>query len=154
MDVRFVTREDTSAIGYAIMVKPMDPEISKLWEKIHGNGDFQRLMAKSGKMENFGLCIMQPDRQDDLFKYMIAVDHDPAKEIDADMEQYTVQGGEYAVFHAPTMAEIKPTFSYIYETWLPTSEYAFDESRNADFEYYFMDGTDIACAVYVPVIMK
>ena len=154
MDYKLVQRQAVLAVGYAMEAVPQDPEIPKMWQRVHANGDFGRLMAKSSNKENFGLCIMGKALPEGRFTYMIAVDLDPEQAPDADMVSYTVAGGEYAAFRCASMEQIRPTFTEIYERWLPASEYKFDESRNADFEYYYMDGQDVLCDVYVPVIKK
>ena len=154
MQYTLTTREDTPVIGYTMLAKPQDPEIPKFWGKVHESGDFARLMEKSKRGENFGLCIMDQGEDTDVFTYMIAVDHDQEKPIDPDMKKYTVKGGEYAVFRAPDMASIAPMFTDIYKNWLPNSPYQFNKERNADFEYYTMDGKNVLCDIYVPVTKK
>ena len=149
-----ITREDTLVIGYTMLAKPQDPEIPGFWGKVHESGDFARLMEKSKHRENFGLCIMDQGEDTDMFTYMIAVDHDQEKPIDPDMKEYTVKGGQYAVFRAANMASIAPMFTSIYKDWLPTSPYQFDKARNADFEYYTMDGETVICDICVPIIPK
>ncbi len=43
------------------------------------------------------------------------------------METFTLQGGLYAVFlHKNATSTPEKTFKYIYETWLPNSEYELD----------------------------
>lgn len=151
MEHRLAIRKDTPVIGYVMEATPFSPEIPKMWERVHGNGDFDRLMKKSRQMENFGLCIMSPGMPEGTFKYMIAFDHDEDQPLDDDMETYIVSGGEYAVFRAPSMEGIAQMFKKIYDEWLPTSQYKYDAARPADFEYYTMQGDEVVCDIYVPV---
>ena len=155
MQHSIVKREPTPVVGFQMVTTAFNPEIGAAWGRVHQNGDFQRLMAKSQKMENFGLCIMEEGLPEGSFRYMIACDLAPGQQPDADMERYTVAGGDYAVFHCQSMETISDTFRYIYGEWLPTStEYANDTARNADFEYYSMDGSTVNCDIYVPIARK
>ena len=72
------------------------------------------------------------------------------------MRAVTIPGGEFAVFHVPAhqsteeLAEnMRATWRYACETWLPSSAYAVDTERMA-FEYYL--GSD--AMVYLPVKQK
>lgn len=154
MDFTLVTRQDTPAVGYAFVTTPFNPEIGAAWGRVHENGDFDRLLSKSAKMENFGLCIMDASLPEGTFRYMIAFDHDPSKPADPDMTSYVVKGGEYAVFRCPSMDEISDTFRYIYDEWFKSAEYEYDVDRPADFELYSMDGDEVICDVCVPVRKK
>ncbi len=154
MEFKLLTREATPVAGFAMIATPKDPEISKMWDRVHNSGDVQRLMGKSAKSENFGLCIMEPGLPEGSFRYLIAFDLAPGQAPDADMHTHTVAGGEYAVFRAPSIPEIGPMFDRIYEQWLPASGFQYDESRPADFEYYTMQGDDVVCDIYVPVVKK
>ena len=69
------------------------------------------------------------------------------------MQAVTIPGGEFAVFHAPahkTAQELgenlRATWRYACDEWLPGSAYEADSSRMA-FEYY--SGSD--ATVYIPV---
>ena len=154
MEMTFTTRQQTTVIGYAFDTTAFSPEIGAAWCRVHENGDFQRLMGKSKCMENFGLCIMKEGMADGGFRYMIGFDYDETKPVDDDMELYELAGGEYAVFPSPSMEEISNTFKYVYEQWLPASQYEYDKARDADFEYYYMRGEEVACDIYVPLRLK
>ncbi len=154
MDFTLTQRQDTPAIGYAFVTTPHSPEIGAAWGRVHQNGDFDRLMAKSARLENFGLCIMDPTLPEGSFRYMIAFDHDVSKPADPDMTEYTIKGGAYAVFRSPTMDEISGTFRYIYQEWFKTADYEYDADRPADFELYSMGEGDVTCDVCVPVRKK
>ncbi len=151
MEYTLKQRQDTPAIGYAFVTTPFNQEIGQAWDRVHQNGDFQRLTGKSKHMENFGLCIMDPDLPEGTFRYMIAFDHDDTKPVDPDMTTYVIKGGAYAVFRCPSMEEISDTFRRIYDEWFKTAEYEYDADRPADFEYYYMSGDCVGCDIYVPV---
>lgn len=84
------------------------------------------------------------DDEHDCFTYMVGVGVD-----DADKNSphrlgvylHQVQGGLYAVFTTPKVEEadytisIQETWRQILEGWIPTSEYKYDDTRDA-FEYY------------------
>ena len=72
------------------------------------------------------------------------------------MQAVTIPGGEFAVFRAPAHQSteelgenLRATWRYASEQWLPGSDYASDTTRMA-FEYYL--GSD--AMVYIPVKKK
>lgn len=73
------------------------------------------------------------------FYYMAAVEVDKDDKLPAGMDRKVVPKAEYAVFPVKgnnTNGEIGQAFRYIYDVWLPNSEYCIDERILADFEYY------------------
>jgi AraC family transcriptional regulator len=62
-----------------------------------------------------------------------------------------VPAARYAVFDT-TVSSIGPTYDFIYQTWLPASEYEYDIMAT-DFEYYPPDtlNKQSAAQIYIPV---
>lgn len=146
MEHRFVTREDTPVIGYLLNTAPYSPQIPEFWEKVMTNGDFDRLMKKSAKMENFGICILNKTDTDKM-DYVVGFDYDGNSEIDPDMMTMTLPGGQFAVFRAQDHTAIREVWTHIYTQWMPASGYEFDGERY-DFELY-PDGK--CCDIYIPI---
>ena len=77
--------------------------------------------------------------------------------IPEDMESYTLTSGLYAVFtHRGAAATGADTFRYIFETWLPASDYILD--NRAHFEIlgakYKNDDPESEEEIYIPVKLK
>ena len=83
------------------------------------------------------------------FTYLLGVGVDNPEDlakIEPDMYEMKMPGGLYARFTTPTEDEkeypqaVNDTWKSIFDNWLPSSEYEFDETRY-DFEYYYEDHT-------------
>ena len=73
------------------------------------------------------------------FYYMAAVEAEPNAEISEGMIAKRIPKALYAVFTVNGNngnGEIGKAFQYIYQVWLPQSDYCLDERLLADFEYY------------------
>ena len=100
------------------------------------------LFTKSRHTE-YLMCI-DIDETLDEFTYMLGVGVDNPEDlakIEPDMKRMDVPGGLYAKFTTNMVAEgkyeeaIAGLWETAFDTWLPSSEYEYDDSRN-DFEYY------------------
>lgn len=149
MEPVFVSREDTNCVGFLIHTTPQSAEIPAFWDATMKDGRFERLMKKSTKMENFGICIM-PKSDPEGLDYVIAFDYDGASGIDPDMTEMVLPGGLFAAFRAPDHTAIREIWTHVYTQWLPESEYEFDTGRY-DFELY---PDDKVCDIYIPVKKK
>lgn len=70
---------------------------------------------------------------------MAAVESESDADIPDDMCIKQIPKAEYAVFTVNgnnANGEIGKAFEYIYDVWLPSSEYYFSDELCADFEYY------------------
>jgi AraC family transcriptional regulator len=73
----------------------------------------------------FDFKIFDPSR---TFEKWAAVEVPDFTSIPKEMEAFTLQGGLYAVFlHRGAAATGATTFRYIFETWLPNSDYSIDD---------------------------
>ena len=70
------------------------------------------------------------------------------------MEAYTLAGGKYAAFlHEGPASAAPKTFGYIFDTWLPGSEYALDHREHFEIlpENYRADDPDAREEVWIPI---
>jgi AraC family transcriptional regulator len=83
------------------------------------------------------------------FSYLLGVGVDNPEDrakIEPDMYEMEMPGGLYARFTTPHEDEsqypqaVRNIWKSIFDNWLPSSEYEFDETRY-DFEYYYEDNT-------------
>ena len=92
----------------------------------------------------YAVCFdVDPEAGEFTYLLSVGVDNpeDQAK-IEPDMYEKTMPGGLYARFTTPPIEDfskygqsVRDTWKHIFDSWLPSSEYEFDETRY-DFEYY------------------
>ena len=95
--------------------------------------------------------------QDTIFDKWAALEVANFDAVPADMETYTLSGGLYAVFlHKGAAATGVTTFQYIYETWLPTSDYIFDNRTQFEIlgEKYKNNDPASEEEIWIPVKLK
>jgi AraC family transcriptional regulator len=76
--------------------------------------------------------------------------------IPENMEAFTLQGGLYAVFlHKNAISTPEKTFKYIYETWIPNSEYDLDNRPHFEVLGYNYKNNDINSEeeIWIPIKM-
>jgi AraC family transcriptional regulator len=142
MDIKpdLVTIEDFWVVGMGVTTSVeenmKDFVIPKLWER------FMPFMEKGvpGRTDDhtsYGVC----DGDGTRFKYLAGVPVGKDTAPSDGLEKQHVPGGRYAVFvHRGEVGEgklegLSKTFQYIYNQWLPGSEYEYDMDR-VDFEKY------------------
>jgi AraC family transcriptional regulator len=98
------------------------------------------------------------------FSYLLGVGVDNPEDrtrIEPDMYEMEMPGGLYARFTTPHENEsqypqvVRNIWKSIFDNWIPSSEYEFDETRY-DFEYYYEDNTQPVkyreqMDIYIPI---
>lgn len=87
-------------------------ECPKAWEKFAPRMD--EIKSLSGF--SFGACRMISDEELD---YLVSMDAGPAAGVPANMEEWILPGGLFAVFPVESLAVIGKTWEDIYSLWLP-----------------------------------
>ena len=99
-----------------------------------------------------------PDfKSDATFEKWAAVEVSAIETIPEGMETYTLQGGLYAVFlHQGPASAFQKTFGYIFEEWLPNSEYELDDREHFELlgEKYKNNDPDSEEEVWIPIRPK
>jgi AraC family transcriptional regulator len=78
-------------------------------------------------------------------------------DIPENMETFTLQGGLYAVFlHKNATSTPEKTFKYIYETWVPNSEYELDNRPHFEVLGNNYKNNDVSSEeeIYIPIIPR
>ncbi|MFC5701812.1 GyrI-like domain-containing protein [Cohnella faecalis] len=92
------------------------------------------------------------------FHYIAAAEVDRITDVPDGLFSKEVQEAEYAVFSLRgPLSNISGLFRYIYDEWLPASEYRLDPQMMADFEYYrepVNDRNDARVDIYIPIVPK
>jgi len=103
-----------------------------------------------------GLCITPDDSpQEDAFEYVAGLPISKVEDVPEGFVEREVPAYTYAVFaHKGDLPSLGKTYEYIYETWLPQSDYHI--AAKIDFEYYDRDfknfAPDSVFYIYVPII--
>ncbi|MGE5458322.1 MAG: GyrI-like domain-containing protein [Methanococcaceae archaeon] len=88
------------------------------------------------------------------FEKWAAVEVSDFDSIPDGMEPYTVSGGLYAVFiHKGTASTGSKTFQYIFDTWLPKSEYELDNREHFEIlgKKYKNEDPDSEEEIWIPI---
>ncbi len=91
------------------------------------------------------------------FEKWAAVEVSDFSSIPGEMESFTLTGGLYAVFiHKGAAAKAAETFRYIFEKWLPGSEYSVDNRPHFEIlgAKYKNDDPDSEEEVWIPIKPK
>ena len=138
IEPQFVIRDEFVIAGYRKHTKNGPGVIGESWYELKQHLDW--IQRKNEKVM-YGFEDYSEDFSVDplAFYYMAAVEVDRDDKLPAGMDRKVIPKAEYAVFPVKgnnTNGEIVQAFRYIYNVWLPNSEYCIDERVLADFEYY------------------
>ncbi|RZS58425.1 AraC family transcriptional regulator [Sphaerotilus mobilis] len=131
MEPRFVDRAPLQVTGMKIITKPMSPEIPQLWPRFVSR--IEEIDAILEPEVSYGVMEMLSGEPGGL-SYLAAVSVAHAKlPLPEGMTSEEIPGGPYAVFEFP-LADVGSAFGYIFETWLPASDYV--QAASPIFERY------------------
>ena len=150
MEPKYVEREGFHVMGVLIHSMPNNVDFGAFWENEYmPHDEAVRCLSVDGAY--YGAWL--PHHGDGIPDYiagMTVPEDAPTPEGVVVRELPTAR---YAVFECP-MEKIGGTYSYIFNTWLPSSPYEFMPG-GSDFEYYPPEGaTDASPAVYIPIREK
>lgn len=138
MEPYFVEKDAFVLVGYRRYTGDGFQVIGEAWEKLKEN--MNRIKRKNpNTMYGFEDYSEDYSAEPLKFYYMAAVEAEEDAEIPEGMDIKRVPKALYAVFTVNgnnADGEIGKAFHYIYNVWLPQSEYCLDEKLSADFEYY------------------
>ena len=102
----------------------------------------------------FELGTFNPSK---LFTKWAAVEVAEFESIPSGMDQYMLNGGLYAVFihHGPA-SEFEKSFRYIFEQWLPNSDYEMDDREHFELLQEGYNPMDVNAIeeIWVPIVCK
>lgn len=138
IEPRFEIRDEFVIAGYRKHTKNGFHVIGESWYELKQHLD---CIQRKNEKVMYGLEDYSEDFCVDplAFYYMAAVEVDKDDKLPAGMVRKVIPKAEYAVFPVKgnnANGEIGQAFRYIYDVWLPNSEYCIDERILADFEYY------------------
>ena len=92
-----------------------------------------------------------------LFEKWAAMEVSDFESVPDGMESFTLAGGLYAVFlYTGAASAAAGTFQYILGTWLPNSEYIFDDRPHFEIlgEKYKKEDPDSEEEIWIPILPK
>lgn len=147
MEPRFVDREAFTIMGVQTHSMPDKVDFGAFWEK-EFMPHHEAIRALSADSAYYGVWF--PHHGDGIPDYVAGMAVPDDAPVPQGVIARQVPASRYAVFEC-TVPTIGATYSYIYQTWLPSSPYEFTPG-GADFEYYPPEGaTGVSPAVYVPI---
>lgn len=137
MEPRFVERDGFTIAGIRRYTGDGWHVIGEAWGELKENMDkIQRRNPNiSYGFEDYSEDFIPPDQ----FYYTAAVEINSESKVPKGWYQKRIPQSRYAVFTVNgnnAKGEIHKAFMYIYNVWLPNSEYCIPEELQADFEFY------------------
>ncbi len=157
MEPVIVSRDSFSIIGIELRTTSRDGtnflEIPQFWEKVIEKGQIVKIPDRKSAETLLGICM--DFKSDGSFSYIIGSEVTNTENALDDMVSRTIPAAKYAVFTARgNMPDsIQEVTKYIYQKWLPSSEY--QRANSADFEVYderFDDKENPEVDIYVPIV--
>ena len=129
MQPKIVNKPAFTAVGMVYEGKNENNEIAELWRQF--NPRIPEIKDIAG--DAYGVC--EPAREDGTFRYLAGMAVSGAGKVPEGMESWDVSPQQYAVFPT-TLPAIGETYKFIFETWLPGSDYTY--AGTPDLEHYDM----------------
>jgi AraC family transcriptional regulator len=128
MTPRIETLYEKKLIGRRLTMCFSDYKIGELWRTFSPR---RKEITNNLTNDLISLVIYKPNHFTDFkptneFERWAAVEVANFDYIPAEMETFILHGGLYAVFDYKGLNTDKSIFQYIFETWLPTSDYDLD----------------------------
>lgn len=138
MEPKFVQKEDFILVGSRKHTKNGWHVIGESWEELKS---YMNKLNRTNSNVMFGFEDYSEDFTPDplSFYYMAAVEVNDTLDVPEGLFVKKIPKSLYAVFTVNgnnANGEIGKAFRYIYDTWLPNSQYYLSDELCADFEYY------------------
>jgi AraC family transcriptional regulator len=157
MKPRIEFLHEKKLIGQKIKMSLADNKTYELWHKF-----MPRRKEIENIIDNNLYSVQVYDKSlnfndftsDTLFEKWAAIEVSTCDRIPAEMETLELSGGFYAVFIFKGIpADFKQTFHYIFNTWLPNSDYQLDQRPHFELlgEKYKNNEPDSEEEVWIPV---
>jgi predicted transcriptional regulator YdeE/DNA-binding transcriptional MerR regulator len=132
MEPRFETRPAFMVAGMMYRGKNENQDIKAMWEKF--NLRCCELQGADLK-ETYGVCFTLENAEEGVFEYVAGAKVNTVDTLPENMVVRFIPEQKYAIFTVRGAIEgIPETYSYIYESWLPQSDY--ELASTFDFEMY------------------
>lgn len=160
MNTRIETLEEKKLIGQHLTMSMTNNKTYQLWSsfmprrrEIKNNINTEliamQLFGPSFDFQNFDINVE--------FEKWAAVEVKDFNTVPESMDTFTIKGGLYAVFiHKGPAHEGEKTFRYIFETWIPNSDYVIDHRPHFEIlgEKYKHNDPNSEEEVWIPIKFK
>jgi AraC family transcriptional regulator len=147
---KLISKPAFIVVGLLLHTQPMSPDIPTLWDKfVPRMGEISHQAAEHA---SYGL-MGRFDQATGMFDYMAGNPVTQVDQLPAGMTHWDLATNSYAVLET-TLSGIGETMSYLYQTWLPASNYYRVDAPS--FERYgeaFSPDNPVV-EIYVPVKQK
>lgn len=149
MEARIVSRPAFTVMGLKYHGKNEEGEIPQMWQAFGPRMDGIKNVTDPNVA--YGVCGNMNESTGE-FDYVAGFEVSSAQDIPEGMVSWDLPENTYAVFTC-TLPTIHETFQYIYESWLPQSDY--QRAGGPEFELYDKDfdpedpGSEMY--IYIPV---
>jgi len=157
MEHKILTKESFPIIGIELKTTTQNGknlvEIPQFWDKVLQRRQIDNIPNKKYQRTVLGICM--DFETDGRFSYVAGTEVTNTDNIPAGMVCKTIPAAMYAVFTARGKMpdSIQDTFKYVYQEWLPNSDY--QRANSADFEMYddrwHGGGADAEVDIYIPL---
>jgi AraC family transcriptional regulator len=160
MEPRIETLKAKKLVGKKLKMSLADNKTGELWRSFMPR---RREIKNNLNSELFSMQVYDPSydfknfNPAAEFEKWAAIEVTDFDSIPADMEQFELQGGPYAVFiHKGAASRGPETFTYIFGSWLPNSDYLLDNRPHFEIlgEKYKNDDPDSEEEIWIPVRPK
>lgn len=129
MNPRIEIQKGKKIIGKKMIMSFTNYSISELWKSFLPR---RQEITNNLSTELISMTIHTPTHFSDFnivnkFEKWAAIEVSDFDNIPNDMETFVLSGGLYAVFDYKGSSSDNSIFEYIFQTWLPTSDYTLDD---------------------------
>ena len=158
MTPRIETISEKKLIGRRLMMTYADYKIGELWRSFSPR---RKEIANYLNNDLISLAVYQDSHFENFhstneFERWAAVEVSSFDNVPNEMETFVLQGGLYAVFSYQGLSTDNSIFQYIFETWLPGSDYVLDHRPHFEVlgdKYKNNDPTSEE-EIWIPIRMK
>lgn len=157
LNVKIIELNERKLVGFSLEMSYANNLTANLWRS------FMPRKHEIKRIVNSDLISMQIypvsfDFSPNInYRKWAAVEVSQVEDIPQGMESYTIQGGLYALIHYKGLSTDTRVFGYIFNEWLPQSEYLLDNNRphfEVLGEKYKNNDPESEEDIYIPIKIK
>ena len=160
-DPEIVEIDDKKLLGISMHTSLADDKTGILWQKfMKQKNSVQNKKSQdlySVQVYDEGFIAGQFNSQS-IFEKWAALEVEDYSEVKDDLKGLSLPGGLYAVFtHVGTAKEFPKTAKFIFENWIPKSEYQIDDRPHFEVlgkDYKGPDNPESIEKIYIPIKSK
>lgn len=159
MDQRIVTIQEKKLVGKRLITSFSGNKTSELWRTFMPRRKeiVNAIGSDLYSVQIYPPLFFQSFDPDAKFEKWAAIEVTSFDKVPADFERLVIPGGLYAVFlYKGSSSEAAPAFHFIFNSWLPGSDYFLDDRPHFEIlgEKYKNDDPDSEEELWIPVKPK